>query len=183
MSPYFDDLFKSNYRKLVVISYRYTKRKTVAEEVVQDVFVDFWGKLKRKQKILNHEAYLSRATVLRSLDTLKKERKYDSTEDDTLEILVNNSSKNSSELYYMSSDAKTKLRKAIIELPARTSEVFLLSKYENFTHNEISEVLDISNKTVEYHITKGLSLLRKALICWVLYLFSCFFIFSLGFLI
>lgn len=176
-SEYFDKLFKDNYKSLVNISYRYTKRKTLAEEVVQDVFVDFWGRLDKKENILNHKAYLNRATVYRSLDTLKRERKYTSTEDEHIENLLLSSAGESSEAIHFSESTRTKLKQAVSKLPERTHEVFMLSKYENYSHNEISKILEIKKKTVEYHITKALLILRKALItliCGFYYFFQFF---------
>lgn len=171
MSSYFDKLFVDNYKKLVSISYRYIKSKSIAEDIVQDVFVDFWRRLEKKQNILNHEAYLNRATVLRSLETIKKEKRYKPEDDSALELLLRKTDTENDISYYSSQETKTKLKAAIINLPDRTQEVFMLSKYDNYTHNEISEVLEISKKTVEYHITKALLLLRKALICLVLWVF------------
>jgi DNA-directed RNA polymerase specialized sigma24 family protein len=58
MEKQFDNLFKSNYRRFVSVAYGYTKKRQLAEEVVQDVFLDFWKRLEKKEPILNHEAYL-----------------------------------------------------------------------------------------------------------------------------
>jgi RNA polymerase sigma-70 factor (ECF subfamily) len=46
-------------------------------------------------------------------------------------------------------------------LPLKTKEVFILSKSDGLTNAEISEILDISIKTVEGHITRAFKLLRK----------------------
>jgi len=169
-SEYFDKLFRDSYKRLVSISYRYTKRRAVAEEVVQEVFVDFWGRLQKNENILNHQAYLNQAVVFRSLDTIKRERKYTNTEDDALEGLLNTNAEEKLEPIDFTESTRHKLNRAVSVLPERTQEVFMLSKYENYTHNEISERLEISKKTVEYHITKALLLLRKALICCFLWI-------------
>jgi len=50
---------------------------------------------------------------------------------------------------------KINLLNDLIEtLPLKTREVFTLSKHNGLTNTEISEILDISVKTVEGHITK-----------------------------
>ncbi|MDG2290699.1 MAG: sigma factor-like helix-turn-helix DNA-binding protein, partial [Flavobacteriaceae bacterium] len=60
---------------------------------------------------------------------------------------------------------KLKLMKLNIEnLPKRTKEIFCLSKQSGLSNVEISEILNISLKTVEGHITKGFKLLRNELI-------------------
>ena len=48
----------------------------------------------------------------------------------------------------------------IDKLPNKIKEVFYLSKKRGFSNIEISELLDISIKTVEGHMTKAFKLLR-----------------------
>lgn len=57
---------------------------------------------------------------------------------------------------------KLRLLKAVLEeLPPRCKEAFLLSKYNKLKYKEIAEEMGISVKTVELHISKALSVLRK----------------------
>ncbi|MDE6336757.1 MAG: sigma-70 family RNA polymerase sigma factor, partial [Muribaculaceae bacterium] len=53
--------------------------------------------------------------------------------------------------------------KAIDELPERCREVFLMSKRDGFSNDEIAEELGISVKTVKNQMTKAFSRLRDAL--------------------
>ena len=51
-----------------------------------------------------------------------------------------------------------KLKKNIAnieKLASKTKEIFILSKQSDLTNKEISKFLDISIKTVEFHITKS----------------------------
>ena len=50
--------------------------------------------------------------------------------------------------------------KGISLLPQKTQQVFKLSRIENRPVKEISQTLNISEKTVEYHITQSLKLMR-----------------------
>lgn len=49
------------------------------------------------------------------------------------------------------------------QLPEKTSQIFRLSRLEFKTTREISELLQMSERTVEYHITQSLKLLRQQL--------------------
>lgn len=55
------------------------------------------------------------------------------------------------------------LEKAIDSLPARQKKVLLLHKYENLSHKEICEILELSLSTVESLIFRAKANLRKAL--------------------
>jgi RNA polymerase sigma-70 factor (ECF subfamily) len=56
------------------------------------------------------------------------------------------------------------MKRKIENLPERTKEIFCLSKQSGLSNFEISEILNISLKTVEGHITKAFKLLRNELI-------------------
>ena len=66
-------------------------------------------------------------------------------------------------------DATTNLRlheasilidKALQQLPEKTTIIFNLSRNENLTIKQISETMHLSEKAVEYHISKTLKQLR-----------------------
>ena len=52
-------------------------------------------------------------------------------------------------------------RQTLESLPEKTRTIFIMSRYENKTHKEIAEHLDLSTKSIEFHITKALGVLRK----------------------
>ncbi|MDE5786170.1 MAG: sigma-70 family RNA polymerase sigma factor, partial [Duncaniella sp.] len=53
--------------------------------------------------------------------------------------------------------------KAIDELPERCREIFLMSKRDGMTNDEIAEELDLSVKTVKNQMTKAFARLRAVL--------------------
>jgi len=53
------------------------------------------------------------------------------------------------------------VKKEIEDLPPKIKETFLLSKVDGLTNQEIADFKGISIKTVESHITKSFSILRK----------------------
>ncbi|MEO8935072.1 MAG: sigma factor-like helix-turn-helix DNA-binding protein [Xanthomarina sp.] len=53
------------------------------------------------------------------------------------------------------------VKREIQNLPPKCRETFLLSKEEGLSNIEIAEYKSISIKTVEAHITKAFSILRK----------------------
>ena len=63
------------------------------------------------------------------------------------------------------------IQETIDMFPDQTRKIFIMSRFENLSNKEIAESLDLSIKSVEFHITKGLKVLRTSLKD---YLPSCF---------
>ena len=55
------------------------------------------------------------------------------------------------------------LNEAISQLPPRCRHVFFLAKVEQMSYADIARMLDISEATVNYHVTYALSQLRRQL--------------------
>lgn len=55
------------------------------------------------------------------------------------------------------------VEKTLQSLPEQTRRIFEMSRYESIPVKEIAQELSLSTKSVEYHITKALKLLRVAL--------------------
>ena len=170
----FEKLFKSNYKRFVSIAYGYTHQREVAEEVVQDVFVDFWSRVQRNENILNNEAYLRKAIVYRSLNERKKERKHSEKENVAVLDQIVSASDSNPEDYIIGKERLSHLKDQINCLPDKTRHVFMLSRFEKMSYKEISEQTNITVKTVEYHITKALSILRNALFTGLLIIINIF---------
>ena len=58
-------------------------------------------------------------------------------------------------------------------MPNQSRQIFILSRYQNTPNKKIAEQLGISVKSVEFHITKALKILRTELkITWFLFFFK-----------
>ena len=60
-------------------------------------------------------------------------------------------------------DIESLVDEAINTLPEKTHEIFVLSRHNFQKHSEIAKKFKISEKSVEYHISRALVLLRKQL--------------------
>ena len=63
----------------------------------------------------------------------------------------------------MADDLQVEIDQAIDSLPEKCRLVFVLSRFEDMTYQEIADQLGISIKTVENQISKALKSLRSAL--------------------
>lgn len=139
-----------------------TRDYTIAEDIVQDVFLKIWRKRKELNSIQNFNSYLYRVTYNQFISQYRKTKTISDVEKSYVDILnqvVNDSNYNTEII-----QKKIKLLNNEIDLlPERCKEVFLLSKKEGLTNKEIANYLKISIKTVEGQLSKAYRVLRKKL--------------------
>jgi len=73
------------------------------------------------------------------------------------------------------SELEVRIREAIDRLPVERRKVFILSRYDGMSYNQIAEKLGISVKTVENQMGKALKTLREELSDYLPWLFLFFF--------
>jgi RNA polymerase sigma-70 factor (ECF subfamily) len=57
--------------------------------------------------------------------------------------------------------------RVVATMPPRCREVFTLLRYQHLSYIEVAQVLGISPKTVEIHMTRALAILRARLAPWL----------------
>ena len=67
------------------------------------------------------------------------------------------------EFLYQGEEFKQKLEAAISGLPEKQRVIFLMSRIDKHKNREIAEVLDLSIKTVEKHMSSALKTLKENL--------------------
>jgi len=70
-----------------------------------------------------------------------------------------------------SSEIHEIVRQTLAEMPAQTRRIFEMSRFENRRNAEIAAELNLSIKTVEFHIGKVLKVLRVRLKDYLLFFF------------
>lgn len=136
-----------------------------AEEVVQDVFIKFWNNKKSLNIDSNVNAFLYAITRNACLDYLKA-RKRKSEKDALLirELQIRQyvlEDETSGDL--IKNELQTQINSILENLPLKCRRVFIKSRYEGKKHKEISKELNISEKTVENHISRALKEMRLQL--------------------
>ena len=153
-------IFKQYYKYLLVTASNITNDQAIAKDLVQDVFFEIWKKRERLSIQSSLKAYLRKAVVNRSLNFLKTHKRFDWGEDqfDTQAPSKEVSVQQQLEV----KDLQQLINQTIDQLPPKCKTIFVLSRFEKFSHKEIAAQLDISTKTIENQITKALKLIRAA---------------------
>ncbi len=129
----------------------------IAEELVQNVFVSLWEK-RHSVNIQFLAPYLQTAVKYQALNYIKSIILHKSVAEYL--TTLTKSEENNSETTLLTHELADAIDEAIKHLPGKTQVVFRLSRLENQTNSEISKSLKISEKAVEYHITRSLRQLR-----------------------
>jgi len=153
----FREIYKRYLKLLTKAALNKLKSNEEAEEILQETFLQLWEK-RTTQNIDNLKAYLFASLKYQIIDHYKAqilaERYADFIFSKDLQP------ENSSESAVNFQEIILLFEKTLCDLPQKTSQIFRLSRLENKTTREISEVLHVPERTVEYHITQSLKLLR-----------------------
>ena len=164
LSELYDSYFQKSY--LFVMSYVHNKQ--VAEDIASASIINLFYSIKDK-KVENIKAFLLTILKNSSLDYLRKQAIRDRTHD----IVLNNQTR---ELDFRIStleecDPTLLFSKEIQEIidaslesvSSQSKSIFEMSRYEQLSNKDIAAKMNLSVKSIEYHITKVLSLLRTNL--------------------
>lgn len=125
----------------------------VARDIAQDSFVKAWEVLESGGEIQNLKAWIYRAARNLAIDYLRTRRQAVELDQipETAEEDIDTSERDAA------------IWKAIDRLPDRCREIFLMSKRDGLTDEEIANELGLSAKTVRNQITKAFQKLRDTL--------------------
>ncbi|HEV2479910.1 MAG TPA: RNA polymerase sigma-70 factor [Puia sp.] len=158
----FGDLFKTHFKPLRNYAFSFVQEQTLAEDIVQTIFLRLWDKIEALNFADSVAAYLYRAVYNESLNTLKRtkvRRSHQSWLTRQMKDHTDTAHKN-----LQLQELERQLRAAINDLPEQCRTIFQLSRYEDLRYREIGLQLGISVKTVENQMGKALKLLRAALV-------------------
>ncbi|MGF7231026.1 MAG: RNA polymerase sigma factor [Arachidicoccus sp.] len=130
-----------------------------AEEIVQNIFFELW---KRRQKLSvqgNLKCYLAGAVKYKVYTHFANKQKQALK---MREIAIVTTS-NATEDWINYESLRADLERSILELPEKCRLVYRLNREAGLSGRQISNQLNISQKTVENHMSKALGHLRSAL--------------------
>lgn len=130
-----------------------------AQDVMQEIFIKLWEKRADIQVTSNFTAYLHsmvRRFNLNAIAHQEVERKFES-----YVVWQNNDSNNSVDDYLVTKELTQIIDAKIAQLPEKMRRIFTLSRDEQLSHQEISDLLQINKKTVRQQIYNALLNLKK----------------------
>ncbi|WP_199851477.1 RNA polymerase sigma-70 factor [Parabacteroides pacaensis] len=148
----FRNFFDTYYQKLFHLALYFIRSKELAEEIVSDVFFIIWKRRKALGDVDDIEKYLYTSTKNQALHYIRRSPVIDKIPLGlyTIHLLHD---ENNPEEKLLSQEYRALIQKAIDSLPDKCKEVFRLVLSDKLKHKQIAQLLNISEKTVEAHIT------------------------------
>lgn len=163
------DEYRRCCRQCVMFAKSYTYDTAQAECMAEEAMVILWKRMQKGERIERLMPFLFTTVRNLALNYLKHKQadiraREGMGSDHDREIQLRLCSLNEcdpSKLYQ--ADIREIIDDTLKHLGERTETIFRLSRFEGITNREIAAELGISEKTVEYHISKALKELRVSL--------------------
>ncbi len=162
----FGKLFTEYKPRFVAVAYRYVRDTGVAEDLVSDSFMAFWEARERLAGEVNIPAYILTSVRNRCLNHLQSDlrhlraqKDFHGTHSRTLQADIRSLSLcNPHKL--LSDEIDDLLSRAVHKMPKLRREVFLRSRLDEMTYEEIASNLSIKISRVNFEMSRALTALR-----------------------
>jgi len=161
----FEQLFRKYFFVLREYANFYIKDVKQSEDIVQDIFFRMWESRESLKINTSLKAYLYRSVhnnciqYLRHLTVINKHSDIVQTRYEEATI-INRLFFESGLQKLFENEIENLLSRSLTEMAEKTKEIYLLSRHSHLKNAEIAKKLKLTEKAVEYHITRALGVLR-----------------------
>ncbi|WP_257657781.1 RNA polymerase sigma-70 factor [Parapedobacter lycopersici] len=154
----FEEIYNRYSKRMFTYAANVLHKQDVCEDIIQDVFVDFWSKRKTAQ-ITNIKPYLFQSVKFQLLKHMRSQRISD--EDLTRLNIIDVSLDVSQHLELAELEAL--IRDRVNKLSPKCQQVFVMSRYDFKSNKEIALELGVTEQAVKNQISKALKFIRQEL--------------------
>ena len=157
----FENVYRTNFKKMFAVAYNQLKDPNISEGLVHNVFLRLWEKRKQCGTIEAMDRYLIGAIKRAVMEYIRNK----STRLMHLGLITAGPKEpeNYIDLEYSVNELRERVNQLVTLLPDQCQTVYKLSREQGKNNKEISSILNITEKTVETHLTKALKYLRSNL--------------------
>lgn len=154
-------LYNQYCNGMYIVAHRFVKNDAEAEDIVQEAFIKAFSKLEQYNAEVTFGAWLKRIVINKSIDALKA-KKARLVELDEVHLKIVDTNFNDE---WLVDDAITfnEVTNAINSLTDKYKYVLMLYLIEGYDHQEISEILQISEAASRTQLSRGKQKLQKLL--------------------
>lgn len=156
----FEEIYRKYWELVYSICYNNTDKIELAQGMTQDIFLSLWER-KDTLQIRHLKNYLVRAAKLKVFGYYRQEAIKQKNLDLALRDYCDAS--NCTEDDVAMSLLTQELELFVDQLPRQCRKVFKMSREKGLTNKKIASKLKITERSVEYHISKAIKFLEKNL--------------------
>lgn len=156
----FEDVYHRYWEKVYAVCYNNIRDVEVAKEMVQDIFKSLWER-RDNLELENVGHYLIRSAKLKAFEFIRNKTTRQKIDEFNYQGCVNSS--NCTEEQILFNDLKENVDLLVDTLPCQCKKVYKMSREDGLSNREIAEKLMISERAVEYHITRAMNTLKLKL--------------------
>jgi len=173
----FEEIYARNGERILNLAYRMTGRRTVAQDLTQDVFIKVFEKIDTFREEAQLGSWIYRIAMNHIINYIKREKKMSlfglltgENEDDRFDGQITvweDELPERADSIMEERQRETLIRKLIDELPAKYKLPLVLYRYEDMGYQQIAEQLGLSLSAVESRIHRGRKKLKEKLQPWM----------------
>lgn len=149
----FLEIYRAFYGKVFTFVLSLVKSKANAQDITQNIFMKLWKNRKNLEHIKSMDDYLFILSKNACMDYFRKaSRKKEISTDVFDEFLLSRIVSSPEKRIDALSDIE-ELRHVIDSLPSKRRDIFIMSRFDGLSNDEIASVLGVSKKTVENQIS------------------------------
>ncbi len=156
-------LFKRYYQSLCSHAVRFVYSRAVAEDIVMEVFSRFWQHKIYRSVETSYRAYLFTTVRHAAFAYLRSEFGKEQPVAVPADLPGESENSNTPQQLLQYHELQSKIEDILKAIPPQSQKVFIMSRFEGKKNQAIADELNLSTKTIEGHITKVLSILRRSL--------------------
>ncbi|TCC98522.1 sigma-70 family RNA polymerase sigma factor [Pedobacter hiemivivus] len=135
-----------------------TQNEDVAKDIVQEIFISIWEKRENLNVKESISGYLRQAVKYKVINFFRNELTADNYHE---EMLFSQDVEVSSDQQLLTKELQQALNQAIDEMPAKMRLIFMLSRMEQKSIDEISLELGLHKQTIKNQLSIGVKVLKK----------------------
>ncbi len=165
----FNEIFATHRERFIRFAFSYTHNNEVAEDLVTESLMYYWENRRRLEEVRDVPMYILVTLKNKCLDHLQREKTWGDIAENLmsnsqweLQMRISNLEACEPEVL-LGNEIRQLVDSALEKLPEKSRRIFLMSRYEGKNYQTIARETNLSVKSIEFHISKSLQVLRREL--------------------
>lgn len=143
----FSRIYHHNINSLLKYGYKLYHNRATVEDCIQELFIELWKSRENLSDTTSVKFYLFQAVRYKILRKIREESRIDLVALESYEAILNWSAESDLIELEVSSEQMNNLKETIKSLPSRQQEAINLRFFNNFSNEEIAQIMGVNYKS------------------------------------